>query len=350
MKYTAPRPMAVMLAALIALLTGILTLMFVFTQTSNFYALWIVYVLSVFIINFYVILYYALNNFIIHRIRPIYKTIHNTNIPDKEIREKLEDKDIISVVDQEVREWARTKTQEINQLKRLEQYRKEFLGNVSHELKTPIFNIQGYILTLLDGGIDDKNINIKYLGRTEKSLNRLISIVNDLETISQLESTELHLKYAKFDIVSLVEEVFEMYEVTAQKKDIKLRLRNPDNRPILVNANREKIFDVVINLVSNSIKYGKKDGQTTVDFLDMDNRILIEIEDNGIGIAEKDVPRVFERFYRVDKSRSRVQGGTGLGLAIVKHIIEAHKQTINCRSSVGKGTSFAFTLKNANAK
>ncbi|MCF8373302.1 MAG: sensor histidine kinase [Bacteroidales bacterium] len=347
MKYTAPRPMAVLLAALIALLTGILTIMFVFTKTSNFYELWIVYVLSVFII-FYVILYYALNNFIIHRIRPIYKTIHNINIPDKEIREKLEDKDIISVVDQEVREWARTKTLEIDQLKKLEQYRKEFLGNVSHELKTPIFNIQGYVLTLLDGGIDDKNINIKYLERTEKSLNRLISIVNDLETISRLESAELHLELSKFDIVVLVEEVFEMYEITAQKKNIKLRLRTPDNRPVMVHANREKIFDVVTNLVSNSIKYGKKDGHTFVDFLDMDNRILIEIEDDGIGIAEEDLPRVFERFYRVDKSRSREQGGTGLGLAIVKHIIEAHKQTINCRSSAGKGTSFAFTLRNAN--
>lgn len=347
MKYTAPRPMAVLLAALIAILTGVLTFMFVFTRTSNFYELWIVYVLSVFII-FYVILYYALNNFIIHRIRPIYKTIHNINIPDKEIREKLEDKDIISVVDQEVREWARTKTLEIDQLKKLEQYRKEFLGNVSHELKTPIFNIQGYVLTLLDGGIDDKNINIKYLERTEKSLNRLISIVNDLETISRLESTELKLEFSKFDIVALVEEVFEMYEMSAQKKDITLSLRNPDNRPVKVYANREKIFDVIVNLVSNSIKYGKKDGETIVDFLDMDNRVLIEIEDNGIGISEADLPRIFERFYRTDKSRSRLQGGTGLGLSIVKHIIEAHKQTINCRSSLGKGTSFAFTLKNAN--
>ena len=346
MRYTAPRPMAILLSALIALLTGVLTLMFVFTKTSNFYELWIVYVLSVFII-FYIILFYALNNFIIHRIRPIYKTIHNINIPDKEIREKLEDKDIISAVDHEVREWARTKTQEINQLKKLEHYRKEFIGNVSHELKTPIFNIQGYILTLLDGGIDDENINLKYLESSEKSINRLISIVNDLEKISRLESTELKLEFSNFDIVPLFNEAFEMYEMAAQKKNISLGLKNPDQEPVLVNANREKIFDVVVNLVSNSIKYGKKDGQTTVDFLDMDNRILIEVEDNGIGICEEDLPRIFERFYRVDKSRSREIGGTGLGLSIVKHVIEAHHQTINCRSEAGKGTSFAFTLKNA---
>ena len=347
MKYTAPRPMAILLSALIALLTGILTVMFVFTETSNFMELWVVYVLSVFIV-FYVILFYALNNFIVHRIRPIYKTIHNINIPDKEIREKLEDKDIISAVDQEVREWARTKTQEINQLKQLEQYRKDFIGNVSHELKTPIFNIQGYILTLLDGGLEDENINIKYLERSEKSINRMISIVNDLETISRLERPELKLEFEKFDIVLLVEEVFEMYEISAQKKDITLGFKTTDQDPVLVMANREKIFDVIINLITNSIKYGTKGGYTKVDFLDMEERILIEVEDNGIGIAEEDISRVFERFYRVDKSRSRDAGGTGLGLSIVKHIIEAHQQTINCRSMVGKGTSFAFTLKNAN--
>lgn len=338
--------MAIFLSALIALLTGILTLMFVFGDVSNFINLWIVYVLSIFII-FYVILYYALNSFIIHRIRPIYKTIHNINVPDREIRDKLEDKDIISVVDEEVREWALTKTKEIKQLKELEQYRKEFLGNVSHELKTPIFNIQGYILTLLDGGIYDKSINIKYLERTEKSINRLISIVNDLETISRLESAENELTFSKFDMVKLIEEVFELYEIGAQKKNIKLILNNPYKQAVVVYANREKIFDVIANLVSNSIKYGNKNGKTIIGFLDMDNRVLVEVEDNGIGIAEENLHRIFERFYRVDKSRSREQGGTGLGLAIVKHTIEAHKQTINCQSSPGKGTSFAFTLKKA---
>ncbi len=349
MKYTAPRPMAIVLSALIALLTGILTIMFVFSRTSNFIELWIVYMLSVFII-FYIILYYTLNNFIIHRIRPIYKTIHNINIPDKEIRGKLEDKDIISVVDQEVREWAQTKTDEIDQLRQLEKYRKEFIGNISHELKTPIFNIQGYILTLLDGGIDDKNINMKYLERTEKSINRLISVVTDLETISRLESTELKLEFASFDIVSLIQEVFEMAEVSAQKKTIQLCFRKPDTSPVYVFANREKIFEVIMNLVSNAIKYGNQDGHIWVDFLDMDNRVLIEVEDNGIGISEEELPRIFERFYRVDKSRARDQGGTGLGLSIVKHIIEAHKQTINCRSSLGIGTSFAFTLIKADSK
>ncbi len=349
MKLTAARPMAVFLSMLIALLTGTLTIIFAFSNTTKFYELWIVYVLSVFII-FYIILYYALNNFIIHRIRPIYKTIHNINIPDKKIREKLEDKDIISVVNQEVQEWASSKAAEITQLKQMEKYRKEFLGNVSHELKTPIFNIQGYISTLLDGGLEDEQINRKYLERSEKSINRLISVVDDLEAISSLESMEFKLDFINFDLRKLFDEVFEMYEGQAKSKNIKLHYKSNAVEPVWVYANREKIFEVVSNLINNSLKYGKKDGYTHVEFLDMDKNHLIEIEDNGIGIAEEDIPRIFERFYRSDKSRSREMGGTGLGLAIVKHIIEAHKQNINCRSTLGKGTSFAFTLKKAKIK
>ena len=349
MNLSATRHMAVVLSLLIALLTGILTIMFVFTETTKFYELWIAYVLSVFII-FYIILYYALNNFIIQRIRPIYKTIHNINIPDKKIREKLEDKDIIAVVNQEVQEWAFSKAKEISQLKQMAKYRKEFLGNVSHELKTPIFNIQGYISTLLDGGLDDDQINRKYLERTDKSINRLITIVNDLETISLIESMDLRFEMENFDIAKLIDEVFEMYEERALGRKIELRYKSKPIKPLMVNANREKIFEVVSNLVNNSIKYGKDRGYTQIDFLDMDKNIMIEIEDNGIGISEEDLPRIYERFYRTDKSRSRDMGGTGLGLAIVKHVIEAHKQTINCRSGISTGTSFTFTLSKSKMK
>jgi two-component system phosphate regulon sensor histidine kinase PhoR len=236
---------------------------------------------------------------------------------------------------------------EIQQLKQLEKYRKDFLGNVSHELKTPIFNIQGYILTLLEGGIDDPGINMLYLKRTERSIDRMISIIEDLEAISKLESGELELNLTRFNIYQMVEEVFDLQEVRAEKRNIKLKFGRTADRNIQVLADKPRIFQVVSNLIVNSINYGKDGGTTTVSFYDMDNLVLVEVRDNGIGIAERDLPRIFERFYRTDKSRSREQGGTGLGLAIVKHIIEAHNQTINVNSTLGKGTSFTFTLEKA---
>jgi len=214
-----------------------------------------------------------------------------------------------------------------------------------HELKTPIFNIQGYILTLIDGGLEDPSINRLYLERTEKSINRMISIVEDLEDISRLESGELILNREEFDIVKLVEEVFEIMEMKAKQKGIRLSVFSSSGKGIKVVADRKRIQDVMNNLIINSINYGNKGGNTTVSFMDMGQNLLIDVTDNGIGISEKDVPRIFERFYRTDKSRSRDQGGTGLGLAIVKHIIEAHNQTISVRSRLDKGSSFVFTLK-----
>ena len=243
--------------------------------------------------------------------------------------------------------WARKKTREISQLRQLERYRREFLGDVSHELKTPIFNIQGYILTLLDGGLEDEEINHLYLERAEKSVNRLISIVNDLESISRLESGELKLEQKRFDIVKLIEEVSEELEMQAKERNIKLKLDRGNDKSIMVRADRTRIMEAANNLINNSIKYGKDGGRTVIRFMDMGDDIMIEIADDGIGISEKDLPRIFDRFFRTDKSRSREMGGTGLGLAIVKHIIEAHNQTINVQSTLGKGTSFTFTLRKA---
>lgn len=283
--------------------------------------------------------------FIYAKIKPIYKTIHNFKPGINEIAEGKND--IFSQVNKEVAEWMKGKTLEIQQLKQTEKYRKEFLGNVSHELKTPIFNIQGYILTLLEGGIDDPGINMLYLNRTEKSIDRMISIIEDLEAISKLESGELELNFSRFNIHSLVDEVFDLQEVRAAKRDIKLGFGRSADKSVQVLADKPRMFQVISNLVVNSINYGKEGGKTTVSFYDMDNLVLVEVRDNGIGISEHDLPRVFERFYRADKSRSREQGGTGLGLAIVKHIIEAHKQTINVNSTPGKGTSFTFTLEKA---
>ena len=261
------------------------------------------------------------------------------------IMDKITPKDIISTAEKDVIDWAKDRKQEITQLKQMEKYRKEYLGNVSHELKTPIFNIQGYILTLLDGGIDDSNVNRMYLERAEKSINRMISIVDDLGIISSLESGELKLEPARFNIIKLVEEVFESQEIRAKEYNVTLKHTHSSYKPVFVEADRERIYQALNNLVLNSINYGEKNGVTTISFTDMGKNIMVEIADNGIGIAKQDIPRLFERFYRVDRSRSRNLGGTGLGLAIVKHIIEAHKQTVNLSSEIKKGSTFSFTLK-----
>lgn len=296
------------------------------------------FALSFFLVNYFV------NRFIYSRIKPIYKSIHRFKPIHVQDVDKNEN-DIYSSVNKEVVTWMKDKTQEIQELKQMEKYRKEFLGNVSHELKTPIFNIQGYILTLLDGGLDDPNINMLYLNRTEKSIDRMISIVDDLEAISKLETGELELNIESFNLINLVDDVFDLLEIRAKEKDLTLKYDKGFERDIPVVADKQRIFQVISNLVVNSINYGKKGGYTSVNFYDMDNRVLIEIKDNGIGISKDNLPRIFERFFRADKSRSREQGGTGLGLAIVKHIIEAHKQRINVSSKIEKGTSFTFTLE-----
>jgi two-component system phosphate regulon sensor histidine kinase PhoR len=204
------------------------------------------------------------------------------------------------------------------------------------------------VLTLLDGGIDDPSINKEYLHRTEKSINRMINIVDDLEKISLLESGQLKPEYTNFDIVALSKEVFEILEPRAKEKNTRLEFGESYEKAIYVYADHEKIRQAMTNLVDNSIKYGRKDGKTKISFFDMDDHLLIEVTDNGVGVDQSDIPRLFERFYRTDKARSREHGGSGLGLAIVKHIIEAHDETIQVRSSPGVGTTFGFTLKKTN--
>ncbi len=345
MRNSSPRQLAVLLALVASVTTiGAGLVVQVFHETSFLISMFFTALVVFFAV--YLIVFYSLNNFIFEKIKPIYKTIYNISQTEEKFKFDLEDRDIIQDVQDDVMHWARKKTREISQLKQLEKYRREFLGDVSHELKTPIFNIQGYILTLLDGGLEDKNINHLYLEKAEKGVNRLISIINDLESISRLESGELQLEYHRFDIVKLVEEVFEEHDRLAHERKIKLKLaRNQDK--IYVNADRKRILEALSNLIVNSIKYGKEGGQTVVEFLNMGDSIVVEVADNGMGISDKDLPRIFERFFRTDKSRSREMGGTGLGLAIVKHIIEAHNQTINVQSKLDKGSSFAFTLRKA---
>ncbi len=304
--------------------------------------------LSFFLFAFsFLIIRYSVEKFIYEKIRIIYKTIHNLKVPKKNFREHQNgSNDLLENVNQEVLDWVENKSKEIDDLKKLEIYRREYIGNVSHELKTPIFNIQGYILTLLDGGLDDPSINKEYLLRTEKSINRMIAIIQDLEEISKLESGELKLEYSKFDIITLVKEVIEFLEIKAKKKKVKLNISDINEKQILVKADKKRIRQVLTNLIENSVKYSvNQNAVTKISFFDMDEYILVEVADNGIGVSEADIPRLFERFYRTDKGRSRGEGGTGLGLSIVKHIIEAHEQTINVRSGVGVGTTFGFTLQ-----
>ncbi len=346
MKSFTPRELAALIASILVLLFGGSIIIFSIYQPAQWWIYAILASFAFFLLGYFII-FRTLNSFIFDKIQPIYKTIHDFAVSQKELKKQMAEKDMIKQMNKEVEDWADKKTKEIKKLKQLEKYRKDFLGNVMHELKTPIFNIQGYVLTLLDGGIEDKSINKLYLERTEKSINRMISIVEDLEGISRLESGELKLNIESFDIVKLVEEIYEIMEMKAKQKGIRLIFASAYNKPIKVSADRKRIHDVINNLIINSVNYGVKGGKTTVSFMDMGQNLLVDVTDNGIGIAEKDVPRIFERFYRTDKSRSRDQGGTGLGLAIVKHIIEAHNQTINVRSRADKGSSFVFTLKKA---
>jgi two-component system, OmpR family, phosphate regulon sensor histidine kinase PhoR len=289
---------------------------------------------------------YLLKIFIYRKIKLIYKTISTSKNSKQKTLDRLDlGDDILGNVGREVIEWEQNRTEEIAELKRMENFRKEFVGNVSHELKTPLFNIQGYIHTLLEGALEDEEVNISYLQRAAKSVERLCLIVDDLEAISKYESGELMLDQRTFDIHELFVEVFESVEIRAKEMNISTSFKEGSDKDFYVVGDKERIRQVITNLITNSIKYGKRNGATMVGFYDMDENILVEITDNGIGIDSKHLQRIFERFYRVDKSRSREQGGTGLGLSIVKHIIEAHNQTINVRSTPGIGTTFTFTLR-----
>jgi two-component system, OmpR family, phosphate regulon sensor histidine kinase PhoR len=301
--------------------------------------------IAVFLFVFFVFRY-TLERFIYQKIKLVYKTISRfKRSPGSEKQIPEIGSDTIENVKNEVLRWGEDHHKEIADLERTAQYRREFLGNVSHELKTPIFNIQGYVLTLLDGGLEDPSINRDYLERTEKSINRLITIVDDLENISNLESGIVQLNLKIFDVVALSREVADFMEIKALNQGKTIYFSESNDKPIMVNADMDRIRQVFVNLLDNSLKYGNNEGgKTKISFFDMGENILVEITDNGPGIERRDLQRIFERFYRTDKGRSREQGGSGLGLSIVKHIINAHGQSIDVRSSLGVGTTFAFTL------
>ena len=300
------------------------------------------FILITYFVSFFII-QYRVENFIYKRIKKIYDNVsllESTSLSPNQVTTDM------ATLTREVEKFTKDKKLEIDSLKVRETYRKEFMGNVSHELKTPLFTVQGYILTLLDGAMKDKTVRKKYLQRASKGVERLIYIVRDLDMITKLETGDLHLEKEDFNIVEIVQASFDLLEMKAAKKNITLTFDLEYDQPIWVHGDRDRIQQVLTNLIVNSIKYGKSDGTTEISIENLiKNKVIVRVTDNGEGIDKENLPRVFERFYRVDKSGSRKEGGSGLGLSIVKHIIEAHEEKIYVESVFGVGSEFSFTLE-----
>ena len=285
---------------------------------------------------------WLVDQFLYNKIKLIYKNIHDFKSRPGDLKNIN-----LRKVNNDVSSWNVKREQEIQKLMIRESYRRQFVGNVSHELKTPIFNIQGYIDTLLDGAIDDEEINRKFLERANKSVRRMIHIIEDLDQITKLEAGTIEIDEEPVDMVELIQDVVDQLELKAKKRNVNLVVKNQQKGRFMVHVDVEKIKQVLINLIVNAIKYGREGGQVICRTYSMGEQVLVEVADDGNGIPSKHLNKIFERFYRVDKSRDREQGGSGLGLSIVKHIIEAHNQTINIRSTEGQGCTFSFTLKKA---
>jgi len=348
MKNASPRK--IVLYATLTVLGGLVLLeglaLFIPGRITTWYHLLLV-PLAVGLLTYFV-LYQAVENFIYRKIKLIYKNIHalkSTKGLADEVMQKAEDP--ISEVNKEVLDWAKSQSLQIAALRRQEQFRTEFLGNVSHELKTPIMSIQGYLESLQEGGIEDPGVKYLYIEKALRNVDRMINIIDDLTDISSLESGDLALHIKKFDICWLTKEVFESLEMQAAASGIRLGIKEGCDAVFNVRGDEKRIREVMVNLISNGLKYGKEGGYVHVGFYNMGDLILTEVADNGPGIGLEHLSRVFERFYRVEKSRSRDKGGTGLGLAIVKHIIEAHHHAVNVRSTPGEGSTFSFTLDKA---
>lgn len=334
---------SLLIAALLTFLVG-----FLFADWSAQMMLSLgAFALISFVLTF-VIIQWRIEQFIYSRIKKLYDDL--TILQSSAINTGPVTTDMKTLT-AEIEKFAQEKKLEIDGLKVREQYRKDFLGNISHELKTPLFMIQGYILTLLDGAVDDKKVAKKYLQRAAKGVDRLAYIIKDLDLITKFEAGNLTVEPEAFDAVELVKSVFEMLEMRASKKNITLTFDMEYQQPIFVWADAEKIQQVLTNLIVNAIKYGHEDGTIEVSIEDLvKSKVIIRITDNGEGIAKEHIPRLFERFYRVDKSGSRKEGGSGLGLSIVKHIIEAHGEKIYVESVLGVGSEFSFTLEKHQVK
>ncbi len=333
---------ALLSAVLISLFAVLVTLILTYLFPTRTWVL-LPIIAIVFLLGSFTIIQMRIERYIYQKIKQIYDDValleSSSLIPGPITTD-------MKTLTEEIEKFAQDKKIEIDTLKIREEYRKDFLGNVSHELKTPLFTVQGYIETLLDGAIDDKNVRKKYLQRANKGVDRLIYIVKDLDLITKLEAGDLNLEKEDFDIKELIQSVFDLLEMKTEKKKIVLTFDMDYSAPIFVHADKEKIQQVLTNLLVNSIKYGHRDGTTEVSVENLiKNKVIVRVTDNGEGIPKQHIPRLFERFYRVDKSGSRSEGGSGLGLAIVKHIIEAHEEKIYLESEIGVGSEFSFTLE-----
>jgi two-component system phosphate regulon sensor histidine kinase PhoR len=304
----------------------------------------IISIIALFIISFFIIQYRA-EHFIYRRLRKIYQEVSILNVNDLKRESATTDIDKLS---KSMQKFVEGKRLEIKSLTERDSFRRDFLGNVAHELKTPLFTVQGYILTLLEGAVNDKEIRMKYLNRANKGVERLVAVIKDLDMIAKLENEGTNLNIEVFNILELIQNVFDLFEMKAKKRNISLKFDKVYEFPVFVKGDIEKIEQVLINLVVNSIKYGNPNGTTYVGVESYsDKKFIIKVIDNGEGIKKEHISRLFERFYRVDQSRSREQGGSGLGLSIVKHIVEAHNENILLKSTFGKGSEFSFTLEKA---
>ena len=304
----------------------------------------IISAITLFLISFFIIQYRA-EHFIYRRLKKLYQEVSILDVNDLKRDSATTDIDKLS---KRMQKFVEGKRLEIENLTELDSFRKDFLGNVAHELKTPLFTVQGYILTLLEGAVNDKQIRMKYLDRANKGVERLVAVIKDLDMIAKLENEGTKLNIEVFNILELIQNVFDLFEMKAKKRNITLSFDKIYEFPVFVKGDIEKIEQVLINLIVNSIKYGKPNGKTFVGAEDYsDKKFVIKVVDNGEGIKKEHLPRLFERFYRVDQSRSREQGGSGLGLSIVKHIVEAHNQNIFLKSTHGEGSEFSFTLEKA---
>ena len=340
-----PRQVALASASLVTGLLAITYFLVIYILEREFTWLPLLILLALGFSISYGIVFYFIERFLYHKVKIIYKTIHSLK-SHGDARPKIQmSTDVLNEINKEVADWADRKIREVKELRSAENYRREFIGNLAHELKTPVFNVQGYIETLLETDLNDAELNRKFLEKANAGCERLVDLLKDLDQIASIESGNMQLEWNKFDVVELIRQTIEMLEQSAAERSITLRLGNAAEKPIWVFADRKRIQQVFINLLNNSISYGKENGETRIRFYDMDDNVLVEIADDGLGIAKEHLPRLFERFYRVDKSRSRNEGGSGLGLAICKHIVESHNQSISVRSTEGVGSTFAFTLK-----
>jgi two-component system phosphate regulon sensor histidine kinase PhoR len=338
-----PKDVARQSSVFIGVLSSVAVL--VVLSVSNSLNLWAISIIVGVVLEelSYFVIYNAIEKYIDHRIQILYKTISKVK-GGGDLTINM-DEDVVELANQDVMEWAEGQIEEINLLRETDSFRKDFIGNLAHELKTPLFNIQGFILSLLEGGIDDPEINRKFLSKAEKNIDRMTSLLEDLDSISKIESGAMNIEMETVDIVELSSEIAENLDRKAKDANVQFKIREEEEFNVLCDPN--KIGQVLSNLLVNSINYGVENGKTVVRFYDMGDNILIEVADDGIGINEEDLLRIYERFYRVDKSRSRHAGGSGLGLSIVKHIVEAHGGNLHVRSTLGTGTTFSFTLQKA---